>query len=189
MRRVEIPNINKIYNSWKTVPVGFPFFPCCAIWSKFWLNTFDLDSKTRPWYVLHVVSVTKQFLSLLVSIIAKFITARCYPKFSFSAMTVPRKLGGLGLLDPFIQQSALQLRWILPLLQHSHLASEFWRSDELTSSIVLPLLTDYLIHLIEISMRTPVPVPLGSDFRLPFLFPSLRPLLSKDREHPLGDIL
>ncbi|KAG1364750.1 hypothetical protein G6F61_013697 [Rhizopus arrhizus] len=34
-------------------------------------------------------------------------------------------------------------------------------------------------------MRLPEPVALGSDFRLPFLFPSLRPLRSKDREHPL----
>ncbi|KAG0777532.1 hypothetical protein G6F22_011808 [Rhizopus arrhizus] len=100
-------------------------------------------------------------------------------------MTVPRKFGGLGLLNPFIQQSALQLRWLIPLLRHSHLSPEFWCSEELTSSIVLPLLADYLIHLVEISMRLPEPVALGSDFRLPFLFPSLRPLRSKDREHPL----
>ncbi|KAG0862823.1 hypothetical protein G6F16_012252 [Rhizopus arrhizus] len=140
---------------------------------------------SKLWYVLRVFSVTKQFLSSVVSIVAKFITARCFPKISFSTMTVPRKFGGLGLLNPFIQQSALQLRWLIPLLRHSHLSPEFWCSEELTSSIVLPLLADYLIHLVEISMRLPEPVALGSDFRLPFLFPSLRPLRSKDREHPL----
>ncbi|CEG81113.1 hypothetical protein RMATCC62417_15351 [Rhizopus microsporus] len=100
-------------------------------------------------------------------------------------MTVPRKLGGLGLLDPFIQQSALQLRWLLSLLRHSHLSSELWRSEEFTSSIVLPLLASYLIHLVEISIRSSEPVALGSDFRLPFLLPSLHSLLSKDRGHPL----
>ncbi|ORE10601.1 hypothetical protein BCV72DRAFT_190828, partial [Rhizopus microsporus var. microsporus] len=84
-----------------------------------------------------------------------------------------------------IQQSTLQLRWLLLLLSHFHLSSEFWYSKELTSSIVLPLLADYLIHLVEISMRPPQPVALGSDFHLPFLFSSLRPLLSKDRGHLL----
>lgn len=80
---------------------------------------------SKLWYVQRVVSVAKQFLSSIVSIIDKFITACCFPKISFSTMTIPRKLGGLDLLDPFIQQSVLQLRWLLPLLQYCHLASEF----------------------------------------------------------------
>lgn len=143
---------------------------------------------SKLWYVLRVVTVPKTFLSSVVSLVSGFISRRCFPRISFATMTLPRKSGGLGLLNPFVQQSALQLRWILPLLASSNLASSFWITEDLQQSIVLPLLADYLLYHIESTSTGDnlLNGALNFDYRLCFLFPFLRPpLLFNRRDDPL----
>jgi hypothetical protein len=42
---------------------------------------------------------------------------RVFPTISWAVYTLPRKNGGLQVIDPATQQSALYFRWIKPLLQ------------------------------------------------------------------------
>ncbi|KAI9483951.1 MAG: hypothetical protein EXX96DRAFT_159989 [Benjaminiella poitrasii] len=100
-------------------------------------------------------------------------------------MTLPRKSGGLGLLNPFVLQATLQLRWVLPLLRVSNLTSSFWSAADLQQSIVLLLLADYLLHHLELASNVMPFTSLVSDFRLCFLFPSLLPSSILDRDNPL----
>ncbi|KAG2192693.1 hypothetical protein INT47_013195 [Mucor saturninus] len=111
---------------------------------------------SKLWYVLRVVSVTKKFLNDVISVISGFVSRRCFPRISFDTMTLPRSSGGLGLLNPFVQQSSLQFRWIVPLVALSSLDSEFWSSSDFSRSFVLPLLADYLIMLLESSSNLTV---------------------------------
>jgi hypothetical protein len=79
---------------------------------------------------------------------SSFLTYRMFPKISFSTMCLPRHAGGLGVLDPGVQQGTLQLRWLLPLLSNIPIdpLATFWTSKEIRFSIVLVRLADYLIH-------------------------------------------
>ncbi|KAG1367505.1 hypothetical protein G6F61_012855 [Rhizopus arrhizus] len=89
-------------------------------------------------------------------------------------MCFPRNKGGLGVLNPHIQQSALQLRWLFPLLHDRPCSptSDFWKHRSLQSFVVLPLLVDYLLrHSLPIGSQ----VPIRLDYRQAFVFPSLRP--------------
>ncbi|KAG0770823.1 hypothetical protein G6F22_017055 [Rhizopus arrhizus] len=65
---------------------------------------------SKLWHVLRVVSVPKSFFRKLQSHISGFISARRFPRISFETMCFPRHKGGLSVLNPQIQQSALQLR-------------------------------------------------------------------------------
>lgn len=141
---------------------------------------------SKLWYVLRVVTVPKQFLSSVVSLISGFVSRRCFPRISFATMTLPRKFGGLGLLDPFVQQSALQFRWILPLLTASYLSADFWSTDDLQRSIVLPLLANHLLYHIEFNHMgdNPSNGVLELDYRLCFLFSAMRPSILNNRDDP-----
>ncbi|KAI9244391.1 hypothetical protein EDC94DRAFT_497173, partial [Helicostylum pulchrum] len=105
-----------------------------------------------------------------------------FPRTSFDKMTLDRKSGSLGLLNPFIQQSSLQLRWLRPLLNLPNIHPDFWVADELQQSIVLPLLADYVIYHLELPCHTAI---LDSDYRLSFLFPGIRHSRLADRDSPM----
>ncbi|KAG0820803.1 hypothetical protein G6F19_012268 [Rhizopus arrhizus] len=77
------------------------------------LNSLILS---KLWHVLRILSVPKRFFLRLQSQISGFVSAKKTPRISFETMCFPRNKGGLGVLNPPLQQSALQLRWLLPLL-------------------------------------------------------------------------
>lgn len=104
-----------------------------------------------------------------------------FPCISMATLCLPRTLGGLGVLDPVTQQSALQLRWILPLLSLSPptISSDDDSSIAISQSIVLPSLIQYLLFHLEQWVKRPRTVYSFDfskfDFRLCFLFVDLRP--------------
>ncbi|KAK4510360.1 uncharacterized protein ATC70_004790 [Mucor velutinosus] len=59
---------------------------------------------------------TKAQLLSLRSLGSSFINFRIFPKLSFRTLQQPRRHGGLQVLDPIVQQQALQWRWICPLI-------------------------------------------------------------------------
>ncbi|KAG1438597.1 hypothetical protein G6F56_012592 [Rhizopus delemar] len=83
-------------------------------------------------------------------------------------MCLPRKFGGLGILNPSVQQRALQIRWLIPLLQPTHGPSSPLHA--LRHSIVL----SRLVYFVLLHSCPPSVNPIDWDFRLPFLFPDLR---------------
>ncbi|KAI8075727.1 hypothetical protein BDF21DRAFT_400860 [Thamnidium elegans] len=124
----------------------------------------------------------KKKLSSVVSLISGFISRRCFPRISFAKITLPRKSGSLGLLNPFIQKVSLQLRWLLLLLNLATLHYDFWTTNELQQSTVLPLLADYVIYHLELPCHTTI---LNSDYRLSFRFQDIRPSRLVDRDSPM----
>ncbi|CEI94522.1 hypothetical protein RMCBS344292_08731 [Rhizopus microsporus] len=96
-----------------------------------------------------------------------------FPKISLAKMCLHR----LGVLDPAIQQGALQMHWLIPFVKSAPNGplSVFWFSRGMRSSIVIPRLADYLLwHLKTLAATTPVTWPI-EDYRLAFLFKDLRP--------------
>ncbi|KAI9360492.1 hypothetical protein BD770DRAFT_318453, partial [Pilaira anomala] len=89
---------------------------------------------------------------------------------------LPRSLGGLGLLNPTIQQAALQIRWLQPIL--STPTYELSSSQApIAGSIVLSRLLSFLYSQVELysdghSYHTPA---VQLDHRFFFLFPLRRP--------------
>ncbi|KAG2228474.1 hypothetical protein INT48_003131 [Thamnidium elegans] len=85
--------------------------------------------------------------------------------FRFTTACLPRSLGGLGLINPILQQSALQLRWLIPLMKFS--SNKIWES----SSIVVPRIVGLILsHLSPQSVL---------DHRAIFLFIQHRPSFFK----------
>jgi hypothetical protein len=109
------------------------------------LNTLVLS---KLWHVLRLTCVPSNFISKLKTIISSFLTYRMFPKISLSTMCLSRSLGGLGVLDPGIQQHALQLRWLISLLRGAPIdpPATFWTLSMICNSVVLPRLADYLLH-------------------------------------------
>ncbi|EIE77754.1 hypothetical protein RO3G_02458 [Rhizopus delemar RA 99-880] len=135
------------------------------------LNSLILS---KLWHVLRILSVPKRFFLKLQSQISGFVSAKQTPRISFETMCFPRNKGGLGVLNPPLQQSALQLRWLLPLLHDFPCSptSDFWNHHSLKSSVVLPLLADFLLsHLLPTESREPI----QTDYRQAFVFKQLRP--------------
>jgi hypothetical protein len=100
-----------------------------------------------------------------------------FPKISLANMCLPRSQGGLGVLDPAIQQGALQMRWLIPLVKSvpNGPLSVFWFTRDMRSSVVLPRLADYLLWQLK-TLATATPVSWSiEDYRLAFLFKDLRP--------------
>ncbi|KAG0772883.1 hypothetical protein G6F22_015359 [Rhizopus arrhizus] len=97
---------------------------------------------SKLWYALRVIWVPVAFLDKIKSTVSRFLTTGIFPRLSFATMCLPRVLGGLGILDPAVQQRALQMRWLVPLLQPSHPPSDAVRA--LCKSIVLPWLAHYI---------------------------------------------
>ncbi|KAG1444971.1 hypothetical protein G6F55_012132 [Rhizopus delemar] len=102
-------------------------------------------------------------------------------RISMATLCLPRTLGGLGVLDLVTQQSALQLRWILPLPSPSPpgISSDDDSSIALSQSIVLPSLIQYLLFHLDQWVKRPRMVYSFDfskfDLRLCFLFVDLRP--------------
>ncbi|KAG1037764.1 hypothetical protein G6F43_012795 [Rhizopus delemar] len=131
---------------------------------------------SKLWYVLRVIWVPVAFLDKIKSTVSRFLTVGIFPRLSFATMCLPRVLGGLGVLDPAVQQRALQMRWLVPLLQPSHPPSDAVRA--LRKSIVLP----WLAHYVYFHSVADVTSDTLWDYRLPFLFPDLRrPVLRASR--------
>ncbi|KAG1152043.1 hypothetical protein G6F37_003565 [Rhizopus arrhizus] len=74
---------------------------------------------------------------------------------------------GLCVLDLVVQQRALQMRWLVPLLQPSHSPSN--PVSVFRASIILPWLAHY-VHLNSVPSNSSAT---EWDYRLPFLFPEL----------------
>ncbi|KAG1136289.1 hypothetical protein G6F37_012120 [Rhizopus arrhizus] len=108
------------------------------------------------WHVLCLVSAPIAFFDKLKSIMSSFLTYRMFPKISLSTMCLQRSKGGLGVLDPNIQQGALQLRWLMPLMAGSPFwpFSPVWSSAAIRNSIVLPRLMDFSLYHLEPGIPT-----------------------------------
>ncbi|KAG1128623.1 hypothetical protein G6F42_005801 [Rhizopus arrhizus] len=125
-------------------------------------------------HVLRVLSVPKSFFRKLQSHISGFISARRFPRIGFETMCFPRHKGGLSVLNTQIQQSAPQLRWLIPLLHGfpQEPTSTFWNRRSIRSSVVLPLMVDFLLsHSLPAESRAPIQM----DYRQAFVFKQLRP--------------
>jgi hypothetical protein len=134
------------------------------------LNSLILS---RLWHILRILSVPKRFFLRLQSQISGFVMAKQTPRISFEKMCFPRNKGRLGVLNPPLQQSAVQLRWLLPLLHDFPCSptSNFWNHRSLKSSVVLPLLVDFLLsHLLPTELEEPI----KTDYRQAFVFKQLR---------------
>ena len=136
------------------------------------LNSLILS---KLWHVLRVVTVPLSFFDSLRSIASAFVSHRIFPRLSYFTMCLPRSKGGLGLLHAQQQQGVLQLRWLVPLLADFRIdieSSSFSLDPDSNarSSIILPRMLNFFHHF---ASDPP-------DYRLPFLFPALRPQPLKD---------
>ncbi|KAG2191466.1 hypothetical protein INT47_003842, partial [Mucor saturninus] len=141
------------------------------------LNSLVLS---KLWHVLRVVSVPMSFFKCMQSVISKFINFRIFPKISFSTACSSRSGGGLGVLDPVLQQSALQLRWLQPLM--SSPTDIFVSVTPHVKSFVLPRLIAFLYSQVSTSVsgnHFPT-APHDLDHRFSFLFPTRRPPATKN---------
>lgn len=130
---------------------------------------------SKLWHVVRVVTVPMSFFKSVQSIISNFISYRIFPRISFQSSCLPLSCGGLGLINPMIQQSALQLWWLLPLLSTSR--EELQNKPDISDSSILSRILSFLYSQVELSSedqfsRTP---PAQLDHRLLFLFPLRRP--------------
>jgi hypothetical protein len=76
-------------------------------------NTLILS---QLWYILRLVSFPKAFFSKIRSLIYQFVCRGIKPGLRYATLCQPLDQGGLGLLDPLIQQRCLQYRWIRQLM-------------------------------------------------------------------------
>ncbi|KAG1112999.1 hypothetical protein G6F40_006210 [Rhizopus arrhizus] len=74
---------------------------------------------SRLWHVIRLFPFTKAQLQKIRSIGNSFINQGIFPKLSHDLICLDRSSGGLGVLDPSLQQQALQWRWLRPLLLFS----------------------------------------------------------------------
>ncbi|KAI8140937.1 hypothetical protein BJV82DRAFT_195356 [Fennellomyces sp. T-0311] len=92
---------------------------------------------------------------------------RMFPRVSSSKLCQTRNYGGVGILDPVIQQNALQLRWLHQMLGANG-----------TYPVHIQCL---IIHILATSK-------FPSDFRVLFLFPSARKLGLLHSDSPVKSI-
>lgn len=77
------------------------------------LNSLILST---TWHVLRLTGAPiKSFFRPLRSTMGSFLMNQMFPRISLEKMYQPLDCGGLGVLDPELQQGALQLRWLEPL--------------------------------------------------------------------------
>ncbi|KAG1369278.1 hypothetical protein G6F61_012466 [Rhizopus arrhizus] len=108
---------------------------------------------SKIWYVLRLVHLPKDFFKKLRSIVYQFVWRNCKPTIKYAQLCSPIQSGGLGLLDPMIQQRNLQIRWNEQLL-----------GDPLPHSCSQSFLLDHMRRFHSA----------GSGSRLAMFFPSLR---------------
>ncbi|KAG0748986.1 hypothetical protein G6F33_009458 [Rhizopus arrhizus] len=73
----------------------------------------------RIWRAIRVLSPPQTFFSQVRSIAIKFLAWKSFPPVKFSICQRPKKEVGLAVLDPAVQHTTLQLRWLHPLLSPS----------------------------------------------------------------------
>ncbi|KAG1468665.1 hypothetical protein G6F56_003703 [Rhizopus delemar] len=107
---------------------------------------------SKIWYVLRLVHLPKDFFKRLRSIVYQFVWRNCKPTIKYAQLCSSLQYGGLGLLDPLIQQHNLQIRWIEQML-----------ADPSPNSCSQPFLVDHIrrFHFA------------GTGSRLSLFFPSL----------------
>jgi hypothetical protein len=127
-------------------------------------NTMILS---QLWYVLRLVSLPKAFFSKLRPIVYQFICRGIKPSFRYATLCQPISAGGLGLLDPLIQQRYLQWRWI----------QQIFTKDQPTSCSQ-PYLKDCIRRFYSS----------GSHTILSLFFPGLRSPIDTSREFFLSTI-
>ncbi|ORE02370.1 hypothetical protein BCV72DRAFT_338757 [Rhizopus microsporus var. microsporus] len=115
------------------------------------LNTLLLS---KIWHVLRVTWIPKKTLDKITSIGRQFVQHHQFPYISYDVLLQPTQRGGLGLLDPAIQQSLLAYRWLTPFLL-----------SEAPSAIVATWMSAHILSTASFTLP---------DGRLPFFFPSLR---------------
>jgi len=71
---------------------------------------------SKLWHILRFTCFTKAQMSAIQQIGSSFVNHRIYPRFDSDLLKLSRSKGGLALLNPSIQQKALQWRWLYPLL-------------------------------------------------------------------------
>jgi hypothetical protein len=77
------------------------------------LNTLVLS---KIWHSLRFLPVSHQQLQRLRSVLVQFTSRQNFPAIGYAKLIQPKKDGGLGLLDPFNQLLALQVRLLRSLL-------------------------------------------------------------------------
>jgi hypothetical protein len=73
----------------------------------------------KCWYVLRVTPFPQNDLKAIQAVCTKFLRKGIFPVIPWATWTTPKLLGGLGVLDVAMQQSALYFRWVQPLLHPS----------------------------------------------------------------------
>lgn len=72
---------------------------------------------SKIWHMIRLFSFSKSEMKQLQQIAASFINSNAkVSRFSLDTLTLPRKQGGLQLIDPQQQSLALQWRWLQYLL-------------------------------------------------------------------------
>ncbi|OAD78104.1 hypothetical protein PHYBLDRAFT_164979 [Phycomyces blakesleeanus NRRL 1555(-)] len=93
-----------------------------------------------------------------------FLQRGTFPPISLDTFCLPRMQGGLGIIDPKTQQSALQLRWLQPIIRAP------WSPPGLVPR--------WMSGLLQASLPSLSPL-------FPLLFPSMRPSGWRDLTSPL----
>ncbi|KAG0847613.1 hypothetical protein G6F17_012372 [Rhizopus arrhizus] len=72
---------------------------------------------SRIWHSIRILCPPQSFFQRIRSVIIKFLRYKNFPSVKFQDCRRPRNEGGIAILDPAMQHSALQLRWLIPMLQ------------------------------------------------------------------------
>ncbi|KAG1370323.1 hypothetical protein G6F61_012134 [Rhizopus arrhizus] len=75
---------------------------------------------SRIWHSIRILCPPQSFFQRIRSVIIKFLRYKNFPSVKFQDCRRPRNEGGIAILDPAMQHSALQLRWLIPMLQSTH---------------------------------------------------------------------
>ncbi|KAG1048844.1 hypothetical protein G6F43_008790 [Rhizopus delemar] len=75
------------------------------------------------WHSIRILCPPQSFFQRIRSVIIKFLRYKNFPSVRFQDCQRLRNEGGIAILDPAMQHSALQLRWLIPMLQSTHPAS------------------------------------------------------------------
>ena len=113
---------------------------------------------SRLWHVLRLSRFTKSQMSMFQSIGSSFVNRRIFPRFSSEHLQLPRSKGGLDLMNPSLQQKALQWRWLYPILMSD--------SSSSLDSVAMHTLRFLLDHFLSSSTF--------SSYRYYLLFPEAR---------------
>lgn len=125
---------------------------------------------SKLWHIMRIFTFTKAQLKTIQQIGASFINNNVkITRFSFNTLTLPRNKGGLNLIDPVIQASALQWRWLRPLLDPNQQSPQFMVS--------LPYLK-YTLNYFLSSQLYPT-------YHWSLLFPSCRPTNASNNLQPI----